>query len=247
MSKRLLVTTFVFALQFAAPFAFAQFDTTGAARAPHLTLLELTKDFGTVTKGEKLTWSFEVKNTGTADLQILAAKPLCSCTVVDFAKVIKTGESGKVTAHVDTTNFAGSISKSVQLDTNDPAAARVLVTITAIVKPYVEAHPAAFVRFVLQGVAETQSILLYSEEIEPFEIVNIESPHKWIRVAAVKTIGEDILPKLGREGQNQYRIDITVDGGEAPVGPLAENIHLVTNSKHQPDYWLSVSGIVRRR
>jgi hypothetical protein len=58
---------------------------------------------------------------------------------------------------------------------------------------------------------------------------------------------EHTLPKLGREGQNQYRIEITVDGDQAPVGPLAEKIHVVTNSKHQPDYWLSVSGIVRRR
>ncbi|MGH9420648.1 MAG: DUF1573 domain-containing protein, partial [Thermoanaerobaculia bacterium] len=59
--------------------------------APRLTIIEPLKDYGTIPKGEKLTWSFEVKNTGDADLQIIAAKPGCGCTVADFDKVIKPG------------------------------------------------------------------------------------------------------------------------------------------------------------
>jgi hypothetical protein len=247
MSKRLFATTVALALTLAAPFAVAQ-DTpkAEAAKAPRLTLTEPIKDFGTVAKGEKLEWAFEVRNTGTTDLEILAAKPTCGCTVADFTKIIKPGQTGKVTAHVDTTNFAGPISKSVQLDTNDPAAAAAQVTITAIVKPYVDAHPAGFVRFnMLQGEAEKQSVLLYSEESDPFQIVKVESPQDWIKVETMKAEGEDARPKIGREGQTQYRVDITVGGDEARVGPLAEKVHIVTNSKHQPDYWISVSGVVR--
>ncbi len=248
MSKRLFATTVALALTLAAPFAVAQ-DTpkaADAAKAPRLTLTEPIKDFGTVPKGQKIEWAFEVKNTGTTDLEILAAKPTCGCTVADFTKIIKPGQTGKVTAHVDTTNFAGPISKSVQLDTNDPAAASAQVTITAIVKPYVDAHPAGFVRFnMLQGEAEKQSVLLYSEETEPFEIVKIESPQDWIKVEAMKAEGEDARPKIGRDGQTQYRVDITVGGDDARVGPLAEKVHVITNSKHQPDYWISVSGVVR--
>ena len=217
-----------------------------AAKAPRLTLTEPIKDFGTVPKGEKLDWSFEVRNTGTTDLEILAAKPTCGCTVADFTKIIKPGQSGKVTAHVDTTNFAGPISKSVQLETNDPAAASAQVTITAIVKPYVEAHPAGFVRVnLLKGETEKTSLLLYSEETEPFEILKVESPQDWIKAETVKAVGEDARPKFGKEGQNQYRLDITVGGDDAKVGPIAEKIHIVTNSKHQPEYWVSVSGVVR--
>jgi hypothetical protein len=247
MSKRLFAMTVTLALTLTAPFAVAQdAKATDAAKAPRLTLTEPIKDFGTVPKGEKLDWSFEVKNTGTADLEILAAKPTCGCTVADFTKLIKPGQTGKVNAHVDTTNFAGPISKSVQLDTNDPAAATAQVTITAIVKPFVEAHPAGFVRFnMLQGDAEKQSVLLYSEETEPFEILKVESPQPWIKVETMKAEGEDARPKMGREGQNQYRVDITVGGDEARIGPLAEKVHIVTNSKHQPDYYISVGGVLR--
>jgi hypothetical protein len=241
--------TIALALTLAAPFAMAQGEpkTAEAAKAPHLTLTEPIKDLGTIPKGQKLNWSFEVKNTGTSDLKILDAKPLCGCTVADFTHVIKPGESGMVTAHVDTTSFAGPISKVVQLQTNDPSAVTAQVTIKAIVNSYVEAHPAGFVRFnLLQGEAEKQSILLYSEETEPFEIVNIESPQKWIKAEAVKAVGEDARPMLGREGQTQYRIEITVGVDKTPVGFLAEKIHVMTNSKHQPDYWLNISGVVGR-
>ena len=117
MSKR-FIPTLVLSVALMAPFAVAQEKAaaTEAAKGPRLTLVEPVKDFGTVPKGQKLDWSFEVRNTGTTDLEILAAKPACGCTVADFDKVIKPGQTGKVTAHVDTTNFAGPIAKPVTLD-----------------------------------------------------------------------------------------------------------------------------------
>ncbi|HEX8620215.1 MAG TPA: DUF1573 domain-containing protein, partial [Thermoanaerobaculia bacterium] len=215
-------------------------------KAPRLTLVEPVKDFGTVPKGQKIDWAFEVKNTGTTDLEILAAKPTCGCTVADFDKVIKPGQTGKISTHVDTTNFAGPISKSVTLETNDAAAPSAQVTITAVVKPYVEAYPAGYVRFnMLQGDVEKQSVTLYSEDEEPFEIVKIEAPQEWINVEVKKAEGADIVPKLGRAGQAQYKLNVTLGGPDAKIGPIAEKIRVVTNSKHQPEYWVSVSGVVR--
>ncbi|HYO76563.1 MAG TPA: DUF1573 domain-containing protein, partial [Thermoanaerobaculia bacterium] len=154
MSKRLFAMTLALSLTATAPFAVAQEKaaSTAAAKAPRLTLVEPIKDFGTVPKGQKLDWAFAVKNTGSTDLEILAAKPACGCTVADFDKVIKPGQIGKVSAHVDTTNFAGPISKGITLETNDASSPTAQVTITAIVKPYVEAHPQGYVRFnMLQG------------------------------------------------------------------------------------------------
>jgi hypothetical protein len=247
MSKRLFSMTLALVL---AVTAIAQEKATkGAtdtAKAPRLTLVEPLKDFGTVPKGTKIDWAFEIKNTGTADLEIISAKPTCGCTVADFDKVIKPGQKGKVAAVVDTTGFAGPISKAVTLETNDPNTPNAQVTISAIVKPYVEAYPAGYVRFnMLQGDTEKQSVTLYSEEEEPFEIVKVESPQEWIKVEPKKLTGTDVVPEVGRKGQAQYRIDITVGGDDARIGPLAEKIHVVTNSKHQPEYWLSVAGVVR--
>ena len=243
MSKRMTVMMLVFALA-VTPFAVAQEKKSEETKAPRLTLVDPLKDFGTVAKGEKLSWSFAVKNTGNADLEIIAAKPTCGCTVADFDKVIKPGETGKVTAAVDTANFAGPISKAVTLETNDPAAPAAQITITAVVKPYVDAYPAGFLRYnLLQGEMEKQAVTLYSEENEPFEIVKIESPADWIKVDYKKS--SELVPNIGRKEQNQYRIEVTVGGPDVKIGALSEKIKIITNSKHQPEYPISISGVVR--
>jgi hypothetical protein len=225
-----------------------------ADKAPRLTIVEPVKDYGTIAKGEKLDWSFVVKNTGDSDLQIIAAKPGCGCTVADFDKVIKPGETGKVTAHVDTTAFAGPIAKTVTLETNDPTTPTSQLTIHAIVKPYVEAFPAGFVRFnLLQGDADTQSVMLYSEEDEPFQVTKVEvpidpetnEPVKWVKTTFEKVAEADKAPNVGRPGQDQYKVNIMVGGPNAHVGALADKVHIYTNSKHQPDYFVSISGVIR--
>jgi hypothetical protein len=259
-SKRNLVVAMAFLVALTASFATAQNKTakkaTDAAeeKAPRLTIVEPVKEYGEVAKGDKLDWSFAIKNTGTADLQIIAARPGCGCTVADFDKVIKPGETGKVTAHVDTTAFSGPIAKTVTLETNDPTSPSSTLTIHAVVKPYVEAYPAGFVRFnQLQGDVNTQSLTIYSEDEEPFEIRDVQvpvdpttgKPVDWIKVTTHKLEDADKVASIGRPGQNQYRVDITVGGPDAKIGPMADKIRLVTNSKHQPEYMVSVSGVIR--
>lgn len=258
MSKGLFATTLAFLVTGSLAFAQAPAkpETKGsdtknvvkaAEKAPRLTIIEPVKDYGTVPKGEKLDWAFVIKNTGDADLQILAAKPGCGCTVADFDKIVKPGETGKVTAHVDTTAFAGPIAKSVTLETNDPSTPTAQLTLHAIVKPYVEAYPAGFVRFnLLQGDTDSQSVTLYSEEDEPFQIVKVESPVDWIKVDYKKV--DDPTQKaqgVGKEGQAQYKFNLTVGGPDAKIGPIAEKVHITTNSKHQAEYNVSISGVIR--
>jgi hypothetical protein len=260
-SKRILIVMIAVLVSMTAAFAFAadppaKKSEAAAAKeekAPRLTIIEPVKDYGTIPKGEKLDWSFLVKNTGDSDLQIIAAKPGCGCTVADFDKVIKPGETGKVTAHVDTTAFAGPIAKTVTLETNDPTTPTSQLTIHAIVKPYVESFPVGFVRFnLLQGEADSQSLIIYSDEDEPFQVLKVEVPSadpgkdEWVRAAFEKITNEaDRAPNVGKPGQNQYRVKITVGGNDVKVGPIADKIRVVTNSKHQPEYMVSLAGVIR--
>src|SRR5262249_2037118 len=196
-SKRSAVVAIAFCAALTAPFAVGQDapakkDAAADEKAPRLTIVEPVKEYGEVAKGAMLDWAFVIKNTGTADLQVIAARPGCGCTVADFDKVVKPGQTGKVTAHVDTTNFTGPIAKTVTLETNDPSVPSSPLTIHAIVKPYDEANPAGFVRFMqLQGDVNPQSVTLYSEEDEPFEVKEVQvpvdpttnKPAEWVKVA----------------------------------------------------------------
>jgi len=259
-SKRFLVVTMAALVSLTASLSFAQkaktenepaakaqaTSTESDEKAPRLTIIEPVKDYGTIPRGDKLEWGFAVKNTGDSDLQIISAKPGCGCTVADFDKVIKPGQTGKVTAHVDTTAFAGPIAKTVTLETNDPNTPTAQLTLKAIVQPFVEAYPAGFVRFnLLQGDADTQNVTLYSEEETPFEIQKIEVPGDWVKATFSKIEKKDDLVPAGKAGQNQYKVAITVGGPDAKIGPLADKVRIITNSKHQPEYSISISGVVR--
>ena len=252
-SKRILVVMMAILVALTATLALAQDAKKSEAapakdveKTPRLTVVEPVKDYGTVPKGEKLMWTFAVKNTGTGDLQIIAARPACGCTVAEFDKVVKPGETGRVSAQVDTSAFAGPIAKTVTLETNDPTTPTATLTLHAIVKPYVEAYPAGFVRYtLLQGDAETQSITLYSEEDEPFEITKVETPGDYVKVTYAKIENEADRAAGGRQGQTQYKVNITVGGPDVKLGPIGEKIHIYTNSKHQPEYPVSITGVVR--
>ena len=243
LSKRFVVTMAAAILTFA---AVAGAQEVASTAAPRLTMVDPMKDVGPVPKGTELKWDFSIKNTGNADLQIINVQPACGCTVAEFDKVIKPGAIGKVHAVVETAQFSGPISKTITVVSNDPTTPNSMLTMRAVVKPYVEAYPAGFLRYmILQGETATQSAVLYSEEEAPFEIIGVDVPADYIDVKYSKITSDELRANVGRPGQNQWKVDITVGGPDAAIGPIAQKVKLITNSKHQPEYQLSVTGLVR--
>lgn len=218
--------------------------SVSAAGGPRLTFVEPVKDFGTVPKGTRIEWSFDVRNTGSKPLEIRSATPSNRfITVTGLNASIAPGAAGKVSVGVDTAPLAGPIAPHVTIDSNDPHAPQARLTVTAIVKPYVDAYPMGFLRFsVPAGTSQTRFVTLYSEETEPFQIVGVESSVPWITVRHTKA--ETPIPKVGRAGQHQHRIEVTV-GANAPAGPISGRVKVLTNSKHQPEYTIAISGSVK--
>lgn len=222
----------------AAPAALAQ-------AAPHVTVAEPRADLGTAHRGDKLDWAFTLRNTGSVDLIIRGVTAGCNCTATTFTPVIHPGQTGTVVAHLDTAGLTGQVAKAIAVETNDPETPTLQLTLIALVKPYVEAYPVGYIRTnLLQGDTEKQSVTLWTDEAEPFEIVSIESPVDWIHVDKHKATPAEAVA-VGRPGQAQYRLDITVGGPDARIGPIAERIRIRTNSKHQPEYLFNVSGVIR--
>jgi hypothetical protein len=226
---------------------FALTASLALAAEPKLVVAEPVKDFGTVPKGKMLDAAFVISNQGTADLQILSANPACGCTVAEFDRVIKPGQSGKVMAHVDTGQFMDAIAKGITLQTNDPKAPTYQLTVKAFVKSYVDAFPAGFVRYqnFLVGDTQTQTVKIHSADEAAFEITGVGALPPYLKVDFAKITDPSERAPGGREGQNQFKVNVTLTGPDAPVGPLNDAIVLKTNSKNQPEYTLRVSGLVR--
>lgn len=76
-------------------------------------------DFGTVTEGQKVTYTYKLKNDGQAPLIIQSAQPSCGCTVPTYSQEpIPVGGTGFVTAEFDSSGKPGINNKTITVTAN---------------------------------------------------------------------------------------------------------------------------------
>jgi Protein of unknown function (DUF1573) len=101
--------------------------------APEITFNETKHDFGRITQGEKVSYSFVFKNTGGSDLVISSAQGSCGCTVPTYPKgPVKAGEVSKIDVVFNSEGKSGLVEKTVTLVTNCNPSTRV-ITINATI------------------------------------------------------------------------------------------------------------------
>ncbi|MBE3114102.1 MAG: DUF1573 domain-containing protein [Actinobacteria bacterium] len=88
---------------------------------PRILVSEEEWDFGKVTRGEKPTHIFIVKNGGEGDLIIEGLKESCDCIVASIsATLIQPGGSAELKVSYDTTDYGGKDEKHLHIYSNDP-------------------------------------------------------------------------------------------------------------------------------
>lgn len=90
-----------------------------SAKMPIIVFDQDLHDFGRLSAGENISYSFHFKNTGTADLVISSCNATCGCTVADFPKGrIAPGADGYVTVTFKSAGKAGHQYQEVTVVTN---------------------------------------------------------------------------------------------------------------------------------
>ncbi len=103
---------------------------------PQIAFTDEEHDFGKVIQGEKVTYSFRFKNTGSGDLIIADVSSSCGCTVPRFTKEpVKPGEEGTIQVTFDSNNRKGFQSKTVTVISNTQPNSRVLKIKAMVVLP----------------------------------------------------------------------------------------------------------------
>jgi len=206
---------------------------------PRIEVAEKIKDYGVVSKGEKISAVFEVKNTGDKTLQITQVRPTCGCTVADFDKTIEPGQTGKVHAEVDTAAFLGPISKAVLVFSDDPTTPQVSLVIKADVRAFIEVKPRPIIRFnALQGEPTTDKVTLVASDGTPFRILGAETAGGPYKVTYAK-----LEPKEGENGIT-WEVTVTVPA-DAPEGLLNHKIAIETSSEKAAKVPITITGVVR--
>lgn len=108
--------------------------------APKIEVDNPVYDFGAVLEGAFVTHKFILSNGGDEPLSIERVWTSCRCTTTALAKTnLALGESVALEAIVDTAGFGGAISKSIYVESNDPATARLTLRMVGTVtraQPY---------------------------------------------------------------------------------------------------------------
>ncbi len=198
-----------------------------------------------VAQGDSMEASFELRNLGTAPLEISEVRPACGCTVAEFDKVIPPGGISRIRAVVDTSNLSGGSARNITVFSNDPENPRVDLTIMVKVEEYLVFNP-GFARFTQgQGFPPgTVKQLFTSPLFDDLKIISIESPFAYMKVEHREATPEE---RKGDTRGKQYVVTVTLDYDAAPVGALNDQVLVHTNHPKQPVGRLTVSGFVRPR
>lgn len=225
-----------------------QAASTGAPVAPQgptpkVVYPETVFDAGVVVKGNSIEHEFEVKNEGTAVLEVTNVTSTCGCTVADYDRTIAPGKSGKIKVVVDSSTFAGPTSKAVVVYTNDPVTPRASLTVKCDVRPHIRVNP-GYARYIsVQGEAQgtIKQVMWAADKFADLVVSKVESPYPHVRVSFREATAEE--RKEDGEGR-QWVVEMTL-ASDAPVGALTEYVKIHTNHPGQKVVTIPVSGFVR--
>ena len=90
-----------------------------SARVPKITVDSDLHDFGRITSGESISYSFHFRNTGDADLVLSGCSATCGCTVADYPRGrIAPGKEGYVTVTFNSQGKTGQQYQEVTVTSN---------------------------------------------------------------------------------------------------------------------------------
>ena len=93
-------------------------------------------DFGEITQGEKVKFTYKFTNVGDAELVISSAKGSCGCTVPDWPrKPIAPGESAEIRVVFNSEGKSGKQHKKVSVVANTQPSTTVVALTGNIIKP----------------------------------------------------------------------------------------------------------------
>ena len=161
-----------------------------ALAAPTIECTAPEHDFGVRRDHETVTHRFEIKNTGDADLAITRVKASCGCTAVTSSKnSIPPGEDAYVEARFTLKGRRGKQSKSITVESNDPATPRLRLWLKGEIVTELAMQP-RYINFsqVHKDVGATQT-------------VDLVSLRPGIRITQVKSDSTNFAARIDPDGR----------------------------------------------
>ena len=112
------------------------------ALAPVITCAAPVHDFGEADGIQPLVHTFEIKNTGTAPLQLLSVRAGCGCaTTTMTTNLVAPGQAMQLGVSIALKGGKGRQRRTLYIESNDPRTPRFRLEVLATVMPYIDAQP----------------------------------------------------------------------------------------------------------
>lgn len=195
-------------------------------------------DFGTVSRGVKAEYEFEIYNPYVEDVHISNIYASCSCTSVSSEKrTLKTYETTKILAHYNTDKFFGPKSATITVVLDKPFPATVQLHVKGYIRSDVVFQP---------GSVEFGAVYP-GETLEKSIDLSYRGRSNW-QITGVKTsdpnISVDVKERQRSNGNVGYQLHVKLSP-DMPIGYINERITLLTNDGTSQGIQLMVQGLVK--
>ena len=202
---------------------------------------DLFHDFGTVARGAKAEFEFDLQNIYKEEVHIASVRSSCGCTTPSIINpTLQTWDTGKILAKFNSRSFLGQKSATITVTIDRPYAAEVQLTVSGYIRSDVVLHPGSVdVGEIDAGSSSVQVIDINYAGRNDWRIVGMEIPNKNVKVQLRETRRE-MSPGAARVS---YQMQVTLSK-DAPVGYVTDQFYIVTNDQQMRKIPVAMSGRV---
>jgi hypothetical protein len=194
-------------------------------------------DFGTVARGAKAQFRFQVKNIYEEDAHIREVRSSCGCTTPQLTKNdLKAFETAEIIADFNTRDFLGHKSATITVHFDKPFAAEVQLHVAGFIQGDVLLEP---------GALDLGTVDVGKGAERRLKVTHLGSPG-W-KIVDVKTLDPHFeveiveLPRVAGRMAYELIVRLTKD---APVGYIKDQLILVTNDPRAQELPVDLQGRV---
>jgi len=195
-------------------------------------------DFGSIARGAKAEFAFELTNLYLEDVQIANVRATCGCTTPRIEKdTLKTYEKAAVIAHINSDRFLGDQGSTITVTIDKPQYAQVQLHVKVHIFSDVLLEPSSVaLGGVARGHSAERTISVCYTGRSDWQIVEVRSGNPHLTGKATETARQG--------GQITYDLKAVLDKG-APVGYVREHLWLITNDPRTKEIPVPVEGHVQ--
>ncbi|MGD9722180.1 MAG: DUF1573 domain-containing protein [Pirellulales bacterium] len=194
-------------------------------------------DFGTVARGSKAQFRFQVKNIYEEDAHIIKVESSCGCTTPTVTRPdLKTFETGEVVADFNTRDFLGHKTATIRVTFDRPYPAEVQLQISGSIQSDIVLQPGSLdMGSIDVGKGAERKLRVDYLGREPWRIVDVKTldPHFEVEIAELARV----------PGKTSYELTVRLTK-DAPVGFIRDQLILVTNSTQATELPVDLEGRV---